>query len=174
MLHSLPVLLGVQLVGLRHPLYFLHLGVHHPEPTPREHSHQHEHQQQQGAEGQLYHLGHEVDAVYVVDEAELIGQGVAVGGDHQAVKGVGDEVVEGGDCPVELVDPAVEGCQLGVEVVVGGEQGVEVVLDGLEEVDPAVPEGDYGGPVQLDPVVCVGVGISDLNVPHCEIAEGPY
>ena len=173
MLHSLPVLLGMQLVGLRHPLYFLHLCVHHPESTPCKDSHQHEDQQEQGAESQFDYLGHEVDTVDVVDEAEFIGEGVAVGGDDQTVEGVCDEVVEGRDCPVELGYPTVEGGQLGVEVVVAGEQGVEVVLDGLEEVDPAIPEGDQGGSVQLDSIVGIGIGIPDLNVPHCEIAEGP-
>ena len=44
MLYSLAVLLGVQLVGLGHPLYFLHLGVHHSEAASCEDSHQHEHQ----------------------------------------------------------------------------------------------------------------------------------
>ncbi len=75
-------------------------------------------------------------------EPEFVCQRMTVRSIGQTVEGVGDEVVEGGYCCVELVDPVAKGDELGVEVGVGRVESREVVFDSLEEVDSTISEGD--------------------------------
>ena len=156
-----------------HSLHLLLFGIDHSEPAARQHSSEHQHEQYEAAEGQLDHLSHKVDAEHIVCKFHFIRYSLAIGSGHQSGEGVGDEVVESGDCTVELIDPGIEGGELRVEVIVAGEEGGELVLDGLEEIESAVPEGDEGGAVVECLIVGCGVILADLDVSHGEIAEGP-
>lgn len=73
-----------------------------------------------------------------------------------------------------MLYPPVEVDELCVEILIVLIQTGKIILDGLEEADPAISEGNQSLAIVLDLIIGVRVGFSDLNVPIDEIAERPY